>query len=308
MPIEAISDDEAAAQILNSPNIELLDPKETDEVEEEVEETAESTEDTEETEEEEETVEAVEIDPEAEMFEVEIKDNGKLVETKTLSLNELKNGYKRQADYSREMQALVDQRNEVKSEVRKGIEQEQEHFKQALEVQQRLVWEIAAAEFQNVNLDQLANDDPAEYIRAQNRLNRINQAIHGIHAELQKAEQDKQDYINNVILPKARQEIKRDLPNWTDDLQISTGKTYGFAPEEVTNIPDPRMVKVLHDAYQYQQIKAQKPIADKKVTAKPKVVKPGTKQTTKYTGEAAKRLAKTGKVQDAAAAILETMQ
>jgi len=166
--------------------------------------------------------------------------------------------------------------------------------------------EIAAQEFQGVNLDQLAESDPAEYVRISNRLNKFNQSIQGIQHQLQQVAQSQVEYINNEILPKTRAQIQRELPNWTDDLQIAAGKAYGFAPEEVTNIPDPRMIKVLHDAHQYQQIKSQKSVAEKKVIAKPKVVRPGTKQSVKNTGEAISIAKKTGKIQDAARAILET--
>lgn len=309
---ESISQEAAAEQILNSPGIELIDPREepetevTEEETEVIEEKAEPEKEAEETEPE---TEVVEIDPEVAMFDVEIRKNGELVETETLSLTELKNGYKRNKDYSTEMQALSTQKNEARAEIQKAVETERANYKQALETHNQLVWEVANAEFASVDMNKLADEDPAEFVRARNRMDNINKVIQGIHAEQQRISAQEAEHIQTVVVPKAQAEIQRDIPNWSESLQeslVKAGSDYGYTTEELNNIIDPRAIKVLHDAYQYKQIKAQKPAAEKKVVGKPRVVKPGTKQSTKPTGESIKRARKSGRVDDAAMAILET--
>lgn len=252
------------------------------------------------------------IDPDEKWIEVEEVIEGGAKEVKTYSINELKAQRMMQADYQRKTAELARQREEVQTQLRQGVEKEREQYKQALDVQQRLVWSLAAQDLQNVDMDKLATEDPAEYIRVQNRLNKFNQAIQGIQAEQQKLAQQEREYLEREVLPKASEQIQRDIPNWGPELKQNLLKSgvenYGFTAEELQAVVDPRMVKVLHDAYQYQQFKAQKPAAEKKVVAKPKVLKPGTKQPKEpVDGDAFKRLKQTGRYQDAAAAILKRL-
>jgi hypothetical protein len=255
----------------------------------------------------------VEIDPEESLFEVEIKDGGQLLKKEKLSLNELKNGYKRLQDYSRDMQEVARQREGVKDEIRKGIADQQKQYLQALETQQKLVWGLVAPELQNVNLDQLASDDPAEYVKVSNKLNRFNMTIQGIQAEQQKLAQQEREHLERVVLPKAAEELQRDIPNWGADLQRNISRNamekYGFTTEELSMVVDPRYIKVLHDAFQFNEGKkvsdTQKTIAQKKVVEKPKVLKPGTTQQAKKSeGDDFKRLQKSGRFEDAATVIL----
>lgn len=252
------------------------------------------------------------IDPDEKWIEVEEVTEGGTKEVKTYSLNELKAQRMMQADYQRKTAELARQREEVQTQLRQGVDKEREQFKQALDVQLKLVWSLAAQELQNVDMDKLATEDPAEYIRVQNRLNKFNQAIQGIHAEQQKLAQQERDYLEKEVLPKASEQIQRDIPNWGPELKQSLLKSgienYGFTSEELQAVVDPRMVKVLHDAYQYQQFKAQKPAAEKKVVSKPKVLKPGTKQPKESgDGDALKRLKQTGRYQDAAALFMKRL-
>lgn len=265
---------------------------------------------------EEEAPEEVEIDPEEKLFDVEETIEGGKKEIRKYSLNELKAQRMMQADYQRKTAELARQREEVQDKVRQGIADQQKQYLQALETQQKLVWSLAAPELQNVNLDKLAEEDPAEYVKVSNKLNRLNQAIQGIQAEQQKLAQQELEHLEKVVLPKAAEELQRDIPNWGNDLQKSITRTatekYGFTPEELSMVVDPRYIKVLHDAFQFHEgkktVETQKSIAAKKVVEKPKVLKPGTKQPTdKGSGEEFKRLQKTGRFEDAAAVILKQL-
>lgn len=313
---EVLSTEAAAERILGVvyPQEEEAEVKVTEEAKEPEESAAEETEgESEEASEEATQPEGeVEIDPDEKWIEVEEVVEGGAKEVKKYSLNELKAQRMMQADYQRKTAELARQREEVQTQLRQGVEKEREQFKQALDVQQKLVWSLAAQELQNVDMDKLATEDPAEYIRVQNRLNKFNQAIQGIQAEQYKLAQQEREYLEKEFLPKASEQIQRDIPNWGPELKQSLLKSgvenYGFTSEELQAVVDPRMVKVLHDAYQYQQFKAQKSAADKKVVAKPKVLKPGTKQPKEAgDGDSLKRLKQTGRYQDAAEAILRRL-
>jgi hypothetical protein len=264
----------------------------------------------------EEETETVEIDPEERLFDVEETLEGGKKEVKKYSLNELKAQRMMQADYQRKTAELARQREEVQTQVRQGIEGERKQYMQALETQQKLVWGLVAPELQNVNLDQLAADDPAEYVKVSNKLNRLNQAVQGIQAEQYKLAQQEREHLEKVVLPKAAEELQRDIPNWGADLQRNISRNamerYGFTTEELSMVVDPRYIKVLHDAFQFNEGKkvtdTQKQIAAKKVVEKPKVLKPVTKQPNQRSdAEDFKRLQKSGRLEDAASVILKRL-
>jgi hypothetical protein len=264
----------------------------------------------------EEETETVEIDPEERLFDVEETLEGGKKEVKKYSLNELKAQRMMQADYQRKTAELARQREEVQTQVRQGIEGERKQYMQALETQQKLVWSLVAPDLQNVNLDQLAADDPAEYVKVSNKLNRLNQAVQGIQAEQYKLAQQEREHLEKVVLPKAAEELQRDIPNWGADLQRNISRNamerYGFTTEELSMVVDPRYIKVLHDAFQFNEGKkvtdTQKQIAAKKVVEKPKVLKPGTKQPNQRSdAEDFKRLQKSGRLEDAASVILKRL-
>ena len=248
--------------------------------------------------------ETTEIDPDEKWIEVEetLADGEK--ETRTYSLNELKAQRMMQADYTRKTEELSRQRKELNEQLRQGIEKEQKQYLETLQTQQRLIMEMIAPELQN--LDQLAEEDPAEYVRAQSKVNKINQVIRNIQAEQQRVEQQNAEYLQQEVIPKELEKLKVAIPNWgqeTREAIVKTGQDYGFTPDELNGIIDSRMIKVLHDAHQYQALQSKKPVAVKKVAEKPKVMKPGTRVKQDASGDALKKLKKSGRYEDAADAI-----
>ena len=58
-------------------------------------------------------------------------------------------------------------------------------------------------------------------------------------------------------------------------------KTYGFSPEELGNVYDHRLVKMMRDAQAYQALKSQKADVTKKVTDAPRMPNRQMKQPTR---------------------------
>ena len=207
-PVTPVTEDQAAEQIgsllADDPEYAEDQPEEESkapvEEETEVEETEEPEEASEEEEQPEEDSEATEIDPDEKWIEVEetLADGKK--ETRTYSLNELKAQRMMQADYTRKTEELSRQRKEVSEQLRQGIEKEQRQYLETLQTQQKLIMEMVMPEFQN--LDQLAEEDPAEYVRAQSKIGKINQVIQKIQSEQQRIQQEQAEYIQREFLPK----------------------------------------------------------------------------------------------------------
>lgn len=254
-----------------------------------------------------EEVEKVEFDEETPIFDIEYKtDNGK--EQKKLSLKELREGWMAKQDYHRNIQKVKAQEAQVEERVKTESLKAQQQYLQQLETHKQLVLKTVAPELQNVDLNKLSMEDPAEAQRIFFKQIQLNQTIQQIESEQRQALekfQSEQKTVFEQAKEKARQTLEADVPGWGQELYGkvlgSVAKDYGFTNAEVEPVVDARLIKLFHDAYQYRQLQKAKPEISKKVVAVPKVVKPGSgeKQTTSSSAdEAAQRLSKSGRGED----------
>jgi hypothetical protein len=262
--------------------------------------------------------ESVEIDPDAKFIEVEVVVEGGEKRTEKLSLNELKAQRMMQADYQRKTQELARQRDEVPEKIRQGIQEQLTKSVQEMEAYQALFLQTVAPELKNVDLNKLAVEDPAQYVVAFNRQREIQQAWQQMEASKQQNLQ-KLTAMQTQQLQKMREEaqgkIKSEIPNYDEiatSLRDTAVKLYGFKTEELDTIHHPGFAKLLHDAHEFQKTKsAKQTIVEKKVAHVPKVVKPGTVREDagrERVTESFKKLRKSGRVEDAAAAIFHTLK
>ncbi len=246
---------------------------------------------------------------EAIALEIKVKgDDGSDV-TEKPTIKELREGYMRQKDYSRKTAEVARQREEVGEKVRQAIDSERNSYVSTLQQLHNVVLESVAPELKDVNWNHLASNEPAEYVRLRNRADQITQALGQIKSKAEEASK-KQDADRRQALletaKKSRSQLESDIPGFNDALYqslIKTAETYGYKTEEASQWVDPRAIKLLNDAYQYQKLKSEKPIADKKVVNVPKVIKPGPatpNRATVQATEARSRFQKSGKLDDLA--------
>jgi uncharacterized protein YeeX (DUF496 family) len=253
---------------------------------------------------------------EAIQLEVEVSgESGKVTEKPTIK--ELKLGYMRQKDYQQKTAEVARQRNEVGDKIRQGIESERKAYAQTLQQLQTAFVQTVAPELAKVNWNELATNDPAEYVRLRNRAEQIQTVIKDMQSKQQALtakQQAEQSQVLQQTAIKTRETLEREIPGWNDALYqklMKTGTEYGYKPEEVGSWVDPRAVKLLHDAYQYRELKVKTP-DDKRVVTPPKVIRPGAttaqSQTRKNTDIAMRKLQTSGRVEDAAAVIRARMR
>lgn len=261
-----------------------------------------------------ETVEEVEEEAQEDSAEeqptatVKLKFNGEEIEK---PLEEVVNLAQQGLDYTQKTQKLAEERREVETYAQ-TIKVQEQQFQQQVQVQQALINEIAAvtaldqqlAQFQAIDWNSLSDHDPVEAQKAFFRYNQLQTQRGQMVAELQQ----KQTYITQTQAQRLQEEaakgreiIAREIPNWNQETQKAVrdvGKEYGFSDEELSQVIDPRHVKVLHDAMQWRKLQSN-PTANKKVTAAPPVVKPGSKDTKAAQGSQSRQLheqlKKTGK-------------
>lgn len=230
---------------------------------------------------------------------VKLKFNGEEIEK---PLEEVVNLAQQGLDYTQKTQKLAEERREVEAYAQTVKVQEQQ-FQQQVQVQQALIQEIAAvtaldqqiAQFQSIDWNTLSDNDPVEAQKIFFRYNQLQTQRGQMVSELQQ----KQAYINQTQAQRIQEQtargreiIAKEIPNWNPDVQKAirqVGKEYGFTDEELSQVIDPRHVKVLHDAMQFRKLQ-DNPVANKKITAAPPVVKPGSKDTKAVQGTKSRQM------------------
>lgn len=256
-----------------------------------------------------EQVEAEEEEAEPDLVEIEVDgESYKVPEA-------LKDKIMLQADYTRKTQEVAEQR--------KAVEQAQAQLQVQAQLQQQSLAEYARLtaindqlqQYNQVDWNALYDSDPAEFVRLKegrrdliDQYNGLNNAI----AQQQQQQIAKQQEITLQAVQEGQKVLAREIPNWNTDLAKTLNsfavEKFGFTPEEVNAVIDPRVVKLLHKAYLHDKQVSNKPITDKRVANLPKVSKPGSKNTqaniaTSREQEARKALKKSGSI-DAMQAVL----
>jgi hypothetical protein len=222
-----------------------------------------------------------------------------------VSLDELLSGYSRTQDYTRKTMALADQRKSLESELNQ-IRQERAQLTQALE-------QINVEDQeQEPNWDALYQRDPQQWL-VQRELWREKQERKRALVEekqrlLQAQEADKQRVIAQFV-QNEQQKLSEVLPQWRDEKVAKAekarvadyAKNMGFSDEEIAQFYDHRAVTALYKAMKFDELQKGKPKAQKKVAPTAKAGNaPRTTKGKDALRKSQQRLAKTGKVRDAA--------
>jgi hypothetical protein len=223
------------------------------------------------------------------------KDDGSVVfnaiidgEKKEIPLKDLASSYQMQGHVNNKSMALETERKEFE-EQKTAISQkltdqigELDNLGKALE--QQLV-----SEFQSVDWDALRIQDSAEWTalrqeyaeKAQN----IQRMQDGVKFEAQKISKEQEEAFNKQnqeLMFRESQLMVADNPTWSNEKVLSEDMTklrtfmnsqYGYTEEDLSNISDHRVIKVIQDAMAYRE--GSKAAVEKKVKNVPRFQKPG---------------------------------
>lgn len=260
------------------------------------------------------TAEQSELDDDAqdetkpEIFTVKV--DGKEVE---VTLDELQKGYSRTQDYTRKTQQVAEARKAAEAELQ-AIRAEREQYAQLLGA---LSEQVKTAAEPNIDWDRLYNEDPIEYVRQRETMRENREKSAAIQAEQQRLAQiSQQEQMANIQALKARESaaLVDALPTWKDPAKakaeramlVEFGQKMGFTPQELGNIFDHRVVLALRKAALYDQMQAKRQGIKPVTNNGPRPAKPGAAGRVSQMSDsvrATQRLAKTGRVDDAASAI-----
>lgn len=236
---------------------------------------------------------------------LELEINGEKVK---VSKDEAKNGYLRQQDYTQKAQNLARERQESQQHIAQQFAQVQQF---STEIGQLTNIDATLSQYQNVDWQALRETDPlsysthlAEYNDLRARRGDMVQAI--TFKQQQFAEQQNQQFLQQT--QEAQAYLTAKIPGFGKD-HIAQMKEFGvkqgFAPAELANLADKRMLEVLWKASEYDKSQATTQKAVKAVSALPtKASKPAP--ASKPAAEVnidkqVKRVQQSGKVQDFAA-------
>jgi len=185
------------------------------------------------------------------------------------------------------------------AEMRKAIEADRQFLQQQAQFQDQFRTEIAQiaamdmqiGRYKEVDWSAYTDQDPVEATKAWQRYQILQQQ----RGEMAQGLTLKQQQMQNAWQQQAQQglaDAARQLENefgkeWNAETRTAlkeNAKGYGFNDQELGQISDPRIVRVLMDAYRWRNLQSGKPAVNRKLADAPKLAKPGSKPPSGDTG------------------------
>mgnify|MGYP003108430503 FL=1 len=240
-----------------------------------------------------------------------------------VTLDELKNGYSRQQDYTRKTKKLSEDKTQV-DDLQKSLTRQNEEAKirrDQYEKQLEVLSQHLKSTENNVDLDRLYQEDPAEYVRQKAEIDRRKEMMEATRQEQQRVMAEKQkehEKTYNAYLEKERKLLAEKLPIYGDKDKGPTfvknltdyAKSIGYTDQEISMLVDHRAVLMLANAYRYNKLRNSK-VKDKKVVKTPRVVSSSSPKVqddndnVKRIRSKKANLKKTGSVKDAVSVLRE---
>ena len=220
------------------------------------------------------------------------------VETSLSEIREWKQGGLRQSDYTKKTTATAEKDREVTAKSLK-LDESIKSFNDKVEALDSLISEQEAS----FDWDELAEDDPAEYLKQQRKLD-------AKKAKLKEAKAQQKEQFNAKLAEESNVLIGK-MPTWSDpqvrDSEFKAALEYAASIDmDLSGVSDHRVYMALVQASKFNALDGKKALTEKKVRKAPKAIKATKgKAKAKPTAmeDAKARLRKTGNKNDAIAAI-----
>ena len=172
----------------------------------------------------------------------------------------LKDALLRQQDYTQKTQAVAEQR--------KAVEAQAAQIQQHAEMSQRYVAEYAEAfaldkelaRYKEIDFNQLTDSDPVMALKLDRQMRELqarrDQVVQTV-TQKQQAQTIEQQRISAQRLNEGRAVLEREIKGWSPETAkalTSFGQELGYTEAELAQVNDPRTVKLLHKAWQYDQL------------------------------------------------------
>ena len=225
-----------------------------------------------------------------------------------VTLDELKKGYSRDADYRRKTEELSFEKKQFQSEAE---QQRQDYSKRLSELNQILAFanQQLNSEASNIDLNKLYEEDPVEATKVERQLRLKKEKMIEAASKLQ---QEQQRQLSSYV-QEQQKILAEKMPEFQDAQKASATKnnlrnflnSYGFKDNEIAQIYDHRIVMLVNDALKYRNMKNVKPVSAAQASKPGKFLSSGVKKDSNDINfqkrkEKLGRLKKSGNVNDAA--------
>ncbi len=253
-------------------------------------------------------------DSTAETYKVKV--DGQEIE---VTLQEALAGYQRQQAFTRRTQQLAEERKALRAEA-EGVAQARQDYLDRLDV----VKAALSGATSQPDWAKLKESDPDQYAKLRVAFQERQEQIAQVEAEIQRVRDEQRAAFESqreALVAAEAEKLEAAIPEWaTDPEQAKDEKqrianfamqTYGFSADDVGNVVDSRLVLLLRDAMQFHDLQTKGKRVKEEIRGKRRkspTLHPGSRDARKA-GKSKKnparhRLAKTGSVDDAAAAFL----
>jgi hypothetical protein len=193
-----------------------------------------------------------------------VKVNGQELD---VTLDELRNGYSRDADYRQKTEELSNQRKIFQSESEK---QRQDYSQKLTELNQMMsiAQQQLNEEANQVDLEKLYEDDPSEAMRIEHRMKKKQEKL---DQAMQKSQAEQKQQFDSFLQDQQTKLVAK-MPEFNDPQKASQLKSsmkttltnYGFNNQEIAQVYDHRIVMLVNDAMKYRNMQSSKPGLAKK--------------------------------------------
>tara|TARA_R110002111_G_scaffold25270_3_gene55568 strand:+ start:5085 stop:6065 length:981 start_codon:yes stop_codon:yes gene_type:complete len=226
----------------------------------------------------------------------------------SVNLEELIQGYQRNADYTRKTQELAQERTQSSEFVERSKKDVEAKLQKLNELNNAAQAQLQQ-EYANIDFEKLYDEDPVEAARLEHKMRKKHEQL----AQVSQQTQSLQAEEFNKYLEEQQKQLVKKMPEFLDEQKGPRFKqqmrdylsNVGFKDQEINSIYDHRYVMLVKDAMSYRNLQKAKPGIKKKVANAPKVVKGGVAKSKGQANAEARRqqlsrLRKTGQVRDAA--------
>ena len=230
-----------------------------------------------------------------------------------VTLDELRNGYSRDADYRRKTEDLAYDKKQFQTESEK---QRQDYSTKLSELNQMMsvAQQQLNAEINSADLEKLYEEDPTEAARIEHRLKKKQEKL---NQAMQKTQSEQKKQFDGFLQDQQRKLVQK-MPEFSNPDKASqlkssmksTLNSYGFNDQEIAQVYDHRIVMLVNDAMKFRSMQKAKPNMAKKISKPGKVFSSGVKQSKadinlKTRKDKLSRLRKSGSTKDAASIFLD---
>jgi hypothetical protein len=230
-----------------------------------------------------------------------------------VTLDELRNGYSRDADYRRKTEDLAYDKKQFQTESEK---QRQDYSTKLSELNQMMsvAQQQLNAEINSADLEKLYEEDPTEAARIEHRLKKKQEKL---NQAMQKTQSEQKKQFDGFLQDQQRKLVQK-MPEFSNPEKASqlkssmknTLNSYGFNDQEIAQVYDHRIVMLVNDAMKFRSMQKAKPNMAKKISKPGKVFSSGVKQSKadinlKARKDKLSRLRKSGSTKDAASIFLD---